>query len=263
MKHREKVLLKRQASKQKCIEKKKRRLAQSGQSLTVDANATLQRFRSSRSPAKVQQDKLKDASRKQLDRQDKTKGINAKDVDRTRNSRRHTRQMQASKRLSFECTELPDNPSFDGFDRDPDVAALLLHCNSGHAKFESAQTLLQMISSGERERDPNKWGRVLQKLLLEIEAEIVTPQEKQVLSADYLQNHGKAVLWRTPSTPEADHLCCGMCGIKTVDGRHNRKCGWVQLQDLPKEVRVSGERLKEWNRCKAEDNIMLPVDEDG
>jgi hypothetical protein len=99
------------------------------------------------------------------------------------------------------------------------------------------------------EKDP-----AYQRLIDEIGNEALSDEEADKILESFLRSHGKYVTWGdTPKTnaalagiPEstgAPHLCCGMCGIKTVQGRYNKFCDTMTLKDLPDETTLQGRVL--------------------
>ena len=175
-------------------------------------------------------------------------------------------------RATFALNELNNSLTFEGFQNNPETAAMLLHFNSGHHKFLALENILSMRNSNEWIANPSKWNSTLEQILAEIEEEIVTPLEKQQLSGDYLKFHGRHATWDTststdlpglPSSIDSHHLCCGMCGIKSVNSRGGQQCQVVPLSDLPDAIKLTSSQQQKWAHEKSQPPIPLPVDTDG
>ena len=109
----------------------------------------------------------------------------------------------------------------------------------------------------------------------EIEEEMLTSEENEELLCRYLESQGRHVSWKSnaesygpsllgiPTSLDAPHLACGMCGIKTVHGRYNRFCHVVPLKSLPKTISLTSQQLQEHDACKNRPPLWLPINDQG
>jgi hypothetical protein len=160
-------------------------------------------------------------------------------------------------RAHFGLNKLEKNTNFDNFESHPETSVLLYHLNSGHGKFRDILALLLYEGDlSEMEKDP-----AYQQLLDEISDEALTDEEADKILDAFLRSHGKYISWGDtpkanptlvgiPESVGAPHLCCGMCGIKTVQGRYNKFCETVALKDLPDEITLRGEALNRYMSLK-------------
>ncbi len=109
--------------------------------------------------------------------------------------RRHTMRMHEARKVgqaTFDLTDLDEVTHFDGFENNPQTAALLCHSNSGHERFRTVDKLLAVIphltmtdTHRVMEAINNcNWQKHMHALLEEIAEETLTPVEKESLAAD-------------------------------------------------------------------------------
>ena len=173
-------------------------------------------------------------------------------------------------RITFESETIEKKHNFHNFESFPETSALLYHLNSGHAKFRDILALqLYQGDTNMMEKDP-----AYIRLVAEINDEILTEEEADTILQRFLQSHGKFVpqvnepksnqtLSGIPKSIEAPHLCCGMCGIKTVQGRYNQFCETVYLDDLPDEITLQGKKLQSYLALQQKPPLMLPINDNG
>jgi len=178
----------------------------------------------------------------------------------------------ANNRANFGLNEVLPDTNFHQFESHPETSVLLHHLNSGHEKFRDVERLIDLDKNEALSIEENP---ICQSLKEEIEAEMLNSQEKEDLLSQYLKAHGRHVSWEPNAKPtnnvlsglpvsiDAPHLACGMCGIKTVHGRHNKFCHVIALEDLPPTVSLTKDQLAEYNVSRNKPALILPVNDSG
>ena len=173
--------------------------------------------------------------------------------------------------VDFNSTCIDENANFSNYSNSPQTAACLYHANSGTDKFAALEDVLLAHSKGEDVTSLPCY----EQLTKEIQEELLSPEELQDRLQSFLLDQGKYCSWDDRKNLDgylqglpsdnigAQHLCCGMCGIKTVQGRYGKFCDVVKLSDLPPEVELSGERLQQYEELEITPPLQLPIDDEG
>ena len=161
--------------------------------------------------------------------------------------------------------------AFHDFEQNPERSALLYHLNSGHGKFRSIDALLNSAL------DNDEKVKHAKQLKEEIKDEMLSVEEHEALLANFLVSQGRAVppdlsgkdsrqhpiASSLPPSVDAHLLVCGVCGMKSMEGRNDQHYSLVALEDLPSVLQLNQDEINQHEKLEKQGPLELPIDNNG
>jgi hypothetical protein len=216
--------------------KEKQRIREEKRQQSIEKRRAFDRDRKRQSPEVKEAKRQQTIEKKHAYDRDRKKSLQLKsrenklnkECEKIRKKRKRTSELiQAQKDcIDFKSTCMHQDANFSDYTKNPQTAACLYHCNSGNDKFSALEDILVAHSKGEDITSLPCY----QELIKEIQEEVLSPDELQDRLQSFLLDQGKYCSWDNrkhlhdylQGLPHdnvgAQHLCCGMCGITTVQG---------------------------------------------
>ena len=175
--------------------------------------------------------------------------------------------------FSIQCNEFKgfNGDNFSDYTQNPETAIMLYHTNSGHGRFLKSMDLFN-------DNVTIKTDNLLQ-VQKEINAQILSPEERDALLRKFAKQQGKSQILLTPNedgqeqhseqnflhglppSVDAHILGCGACGKKSVNGMCGQFCKTAFLNDLPKFMRMKQTDANEFVTSSNTNHVVIPIND--
>jgi len=173
-------------------------------------------------------------------------------------------EKEGERRATFSTTRENPDISFNGFEQDPETAAMLYLLNSGSNKFADLDELDFDCDSDDLDSE------IVERLVKEIRDEVPTDKELSDMLKKYCQAQGRGGLDGVnhqieglPDTVDAHILSCGSCGVRHPH-RGKQKLVKVMLQELVGSgLEYNCSEKESWEEEKMQIPLCLPINGNG
>ena len=172
---------------------------------------------------------------------------------------------------NFELEEMRNETNFENFEQNPETAVMLYLMNSGYNCFRHIDQLRHV------EKGSKEYMSMMEETIHEVRNEVLTEEECNNLTTEFLKNQGRGICWKKSSDEEGESklypfesrdvllLTCASCGIREPErGREMKQVLVEKLKSFQyrKEdiERLEAEKLLPKIGIPREDGSMKYID---